>query len=119
MSTPTTRLLTVEGAADTRTHVPLLERYRQRLPFAPGDPLVTLQEGSTPLLRAPVLSELVGATDEDLSFDDRDSAAFVPKSCVIDPAFTWGRGRPPHTPWDRTIIGAAQRSIFCRSSSAA
>src|SRR5205823_7368737 len=61
MSTPTTRLLTVEGAADTRTHVPLLERYRQRLPFAPGDPLVTLQEGSTPLLRAPVLSELVGA----------------------------------------------------------
>ncbi|TMM18204.1 MAG: threonine synthase [Actinobacteria bacterium] len=62
MSTPTTRLLTVEGAADTRTHVPLLERYRQRLPFAPGDPLVTLQEGSTPLLRAPVLSELVGAT---------------------------------------------------------
>src|SRR5438445_11945371 len=62
MSTPTTRLLTVEGAADTRTHVPLLERYRQRLPFAPGDPLVTLREGSTPLLRAPVLSELVGPT---------------------------------------------------------
>src|SRR6266571_6481584 len=60
MSAPTTRLLTVEGAADTGIHVPLIERYRQRLPFAPGDPLVTLQEGSTPLLRAPVLSELVG-----------------------------------------------------------
>jgi threonine synthase len=42
--------------------VPLIERYRERLPFAPGDPLVTLQEGSTPLLRAPVLSELVGTT---------------------------------------------------------
>jgi threonine synthase len=40
----------------------LIERYRERLPFAPGDPLVTLQEGSTPLLRAPVLSELVGTT---------------------------------------------------------
>ena len=31
-------------------------------PFAPGDPLISLQEGSTPLLRAPVLSEMVGAT---------------------------------------------------------
>ena len=46
----------------TGAHVPLIERYRERLPFAPGDPLVSLQEGSTPLLRAPVLSEMVGAT---------------------------------------------------------
>jgi threonine synthase len=45
----------------TASHVPLIERYRDRLPFALGDPLVTLQEGSTPLLRAPVLSEMVGA----------------------------------------------------------
>jgi threonine synthase len=44
-----------------RSHIPLIERYCERLPFAPGDPIVTLQEGSTPLLRAPVLSELVGA----------------------------------------------------------
>jgi threonine synthase len=42
--------------------VPLIERYLERLPFAAGDPLVSLQEGSTPLLRAPVLSEMVGAT---------------------------------------------------------
>src|SRR5580693_8383032 len=52
----------VEGIPPTGIHVPLIERYRERLPFAPGDPLVSLQEGSTPLLRAPVLSELVGAT---------------------------------------------------------
>src|SRR5437660_4447302 len=45
----------------TDRHVPLIERFRDRLPFAEGDPLVSLQEGSTPLLRAPVLSELVGA----------------------------------------------------------
>ena len=44
------------------SHIPLIERYRERLPFADGDPLVSLQEGSTPLLRAPVLSELLGAT---------------------------------------------------------
>jgi threonine synthase len=43
-------------------HVPLIERFRERLPFADGDPVVSLQEGSTPLMRAPVLSELVGAT---------------------------------------------------------
>jgi threonine synthase len=43
------------------SHVPLIERYRDRLPFAAGDPLVSLQEGSTPLLRAPVLSELMHA----------------------------------------------------------
>jgi threonine synthase len=46
----------------TDRHVPLIERFRERLPFADGDPLVSLQEGSTPLLRAPVLSEMLGAT---------------------------------------------------------
>ncbi|HVP02501.1 MAG TPA: threonine synthase [Solirubrobacteraceae bacterium] len=39
----------------------LIERYRDRLPFAPGDPVVSLQEGSTPLVPAPQLSERVGA----------------------------------------------------------
>jgi threonine synthase len=52
----------VEGAAFSGTHVPLIERYLDRLPFEAGDKLVSLQEGSTPLLRAPVLSKLVGAT---------------------------------------------------------
>ncbi len=40
---------------------PLIERYRDRLPLEPGDPVVTLNEGSTPLVEAPVLSERVGA----------------------------------------------------------
>ncbi len=39
----------------------LIERYRDRLPFGPDDPVVSLQEGSTPLVPAPVLSERVGA----------------------------------------------------------
>src|SRR5436190_14887775 len=37
--------------------VPLIERYRERLPFAPEDPVVTLDEGSTPLVPAPRISE--------------------------------------------------------------
>jgi threonine synthase len=39
----------------------LIERYRARLPFAPGDPVVSLGEGATPLVHAPRLSERVGA----------------------------------------------------------
>ncbi len=39
----------------------LIERYRERLPFGPGDPIISLDEGSTPLLHAPALSERLGA----------------------------------------------------------
>ena len=39
----------------------LIERYRARLPFADSDPVVSLSEGSTPLVHAPRLSERVGA----------------------------------------------------------
>jgi threonine synthase len=39
----------------------LIERYRDRLPFAEGDPVVSLLEGSTPLVPAVRLSERVGA----------------------------------------------------------
>ncbi len=39
----------------------LIERYRERLPFDADDPVVSLGEGSTPLVPAPGLSERVGA----------------------------------------------------------
>jgi threonine synthase len=39
----------------------LIERYRDSLPLEPGDPVVSLNEGSTPLIEAPVVSERVGA----------------------------------------------------------
>ncbi len=38
----------------------IIERYRDRLPFAPGDPVVSLGEGNTPLVLAPRLSERAG-----------------------------------------------------------
>jgi threonine synthase len=38
----------------------LIERYRDRLPFGPNDPVVTLNEGSTPLVLAERISEHVG-----------------------------------------------------------
>lgn len=46
----------------------------------------------------------VGSPRDDLSFDKRDSAAGMPKAAVVDPAFTWGSGRRPRVPWDRTVI---------------
>jgi glycogen operon protein len=51
-----------------------------------------------------VFGYTVGSPDKDLSFDERDSAPFVPKSRVIDAAFTWGKERRPQIPWDQTII---------------
>lgn len=41
--------------------VPLVERYRDRLPLAADAKIVSLGEGSTPLLPAPRLSERLGA----------------------------------------------------------
>jgi len=41
--------------------VSLIERYRDRLPFAASDPVVSLHEGSTPLVLAERVSERVGA----------------------------------------------------------
>jgi threonine synthase len=39
---------------------PLIERYRERLSLEPSDPVVTLNEGSTPLIAAERLSERIG-----------------------------------------------------------
>jgi threonine synthase len=39
----------------------LIERYRDHLPFGPDDPVVSLNEGSTPLVLAPRVSERAGA----------------------------------------------------------
>ncbi|MBI4527525.1 MAG: glycogen debranching protein GlgX, partial [Deltaproteobacteria bacterium] len=46
----------------------------------------------------------MGDPDGDLSRDDRDSAAGVPKCVVVDPAFSWGTDSPPRTPWHKTVI---------------
>jgi glycogen operon protein len=45
-------------------------------------------------------------TGDDTTFDERDSASFVPKSTVINPAFTWQGKRATRHPisWDETIV---------------
>ena len=46
----------------------------------------------------------IGAEGDDLTFDERDSAPFVPKCVVVDPGFDWKQSTKPLVPWDRTIV---------------
>src|ERR1041384_234865 len=46
----------------------------------------------------------IGDLQGDLVRDDRDNAASIPKSVVIEQAFTWGGDRLLRTPWEETII---------------
>jgi isoamylase len=52
-----------------------------------------------------VFGYTIGAEDHDLSFDERDSAPFVPKSVVVDPNFDWhGERHRRDVRWNRTIV---------------
>ncbi|MGH7199583.1 MAG: glycogen debranching protein GlgX, partial [Planctomycetaceae bacterium] len=46
----------------------------------------------------------IGHAEEDLSYDERDSAPYAPLAAVIDSAFTWDVDRPPNTPMNKTVI---------------
>ena len=46
----------------------------------------------------------VGGLREDLGFDRRDSARFMPKCRVVETAFTWHEDRLPRTAWEESII---------------
>jgi glycogen operon protein len=46
----------------------------------------------------------LGHPDKDLSFNDQDSAPYIPKAVVIDPRFDWEGDRFPRIPYHRSII---------------
>ena len=46
----------------------------------------------------------VGLPEADLYADERDSAAYMPKCVVVDPAFDWGNDRLPQTPLHQSVI---------------
>lgn len=57
----------------------------------------------------------IGSEEEDLSFDERDSAPFMPKCVVVDPNFDWhGQPRVRSVPWDHTIIYEAHVKGFTK-----
>ncbi len=89
--------------------------YRVRGPYAPEhghrfnpaklllDPYAKAISGAIDWSDA-VFPYVIGDPAEDLAPSDTDSAPHIPKSVVVDTAFTWGDDRPPQTPWSRTVI---------------
>jgi glycogen operon protein len=88
--------------------------YRVHGPYVPG---AGHRFNPNKLLLDPYAKQLVGQLEwnpalfgyqmesgDDLTFDERDSAPFMPKCRVIDPAFTWGRSQRPQVSWERTAI---------------
>ncbi|MCL4436979.1 MAG: glycogen debranching protein GlgX [Thaumarchaeota archaeon] len=56
----------------------------------------------------------VGDQVTDITKDDRDSAPYISKCVVIDPAYDWGDDRPPKIPWNETIIYEAHVKGFTK-----
>ena len=72
--------------------VPLIERYRDRLLLEPGDPVVTLNEGSTPLIEAPRLSERIGVRAY-LKFEGANpTGSFKDRGMTVAVSRAMGRG---------------------------
>ena len=72
---------------------PLIERYRDRLPLEDGDPVVTLNEGSTPLIHAERLSEQIGA-DVHLKFEGANpTGSFKDRGMTVAVSRAKGAGR--------------------------
>ncbi|HEV2621697.1 MAG TPA: glycogen debranching protein GlgX [Frateuria sp.] len=46
----------------------------------------------------------VGHPDQDLSYDERDSAPFVPKAVVVSEDYDWAGDERPMVPWDETVV---------------
>ena len=113
----------------------LLYGYRVHGPYEPAD---GHRFNPSKLLLDPYAKELVGElrwnpahfgyvleSGDDRTFDTRDSASFMPKCRVIDPAFTWARGEgargegprgagSPAVPWERTIVYETHVKGFTR-----
>ncbi|GAB7125989.1 glycogen debranching protein GlgX [Silvimonas sp. JCM 19000] len=51
-----------------------------------------------------VFGYTLGHDDADLSFDERDSAPFVPKCVVVDSQFEWTHESAVRVPWEHTVL---------------
>ena len=92
------------------------ERYGYRVD-GPWDPNNGIRFNKNKLLVDPYAEAIAGTVDwkqpifpydvtsgDDLKFDDRDSAAGVPKSIVVSHKFDWGGDCPPDTPLSDSVI---------------
>src|ERR1700755_3083592 len=73
----------------------LIDRYRERLSLEPGDPVVTLNEGSTPLIEAPRLSERIGARAYFKFEGANPTGSFKDRGMTVAVSRARGRGAEP------------------------
>ncbi|MHB8469486.1 MAG: glycogen debranching protein GlgX [Gaiellaceae bacterium] len=91
--------------------------YRVHGPYEPAagrrfNPAKLLIDPYAKAVEGPILWERgnalpympTGAEDADLTPDESDDAAAIPKSVVVDPRFDWEDDRPPAVPWHDTVI---------------
>jgi threonine synthase len=72
---------------------PLIERYREHLSLKDDDPVVTLNEGSTPLIHSPRLSERIGA-EIHLKFEGANpTGSFKDRGMTVAVSHAKGAGR--------------------------
>ncbi len=100
--------------------------YRAHGPYAPAeghrfnpakllmDPYAKRLTGH-PVWNDALMGYRVGDPEADLSRDIRDSAPHMPRSVVVDPAFSWGRDLPPMTPVEQSVIYEAHVKGLTRS----
>ena len=94
------------------------QRYGYRV-YGPWDPHTGHRFNPAKLLVDPYARAITGdvadnsaifghsaRADDDTVRDDQDSAPYVPRSVVIDPAFDWGADDDPrpHVPWSDTVL---------------
>ncbi len=88
-----------------RVHGPYEPRQGHR--FNPAklllDPYAKAINGSIQWSNA-LFGYTIGDPRADLSRDERDSSAGLPKCVVIDPRFDWQGDARPRTPWHKTLI---------------
>src|SRR3954465_535087 len=68
------------------------------------DPYACAHPGQ--LVWNPAVFGYIMESGDDLTFDERDSAPFMPKCTVVDPGFAWEGQKPGRKPipWDDTIV---------------
>ncbi len=88
-----------------RVHGPYAPRLGHR--FNPHkllvDPYARALDGHLDL-RGPVYGYRRDRALDDLVMDERDDAAYKPKSVVVDGSFDWGDDRVPRVPWHETVL---------------
>jgi threonine synthase len=82
----------LKATADLQNRRPLIERYREWLPVDSSTPVVTLLEGSTPLVPASRLSERLGI-ETHLKFEGQNpTGSFKDRGMTVAVSLAKGRG---------------------------